>query len=106
MLLARASHEDAVAALREADTDGLVGPTTPSGWTCVRVEDDEFEAIEHVDFGAYLWAGEARAGLTIELMQRDDGSERLSWSQGSDTFAMNALFLGVSGRASSMAVLT
>lgn len=91
MLLVRANHDDVVAVLRAADTDGLVGPSAASGWTWLWVDDESLEAIEHLDFPAYLWADETRSGLRIELRRPGGSAQRVSWTQGSDTVAMDAL---------------
>jgi hypothetical protein len=91
VLLVRASHDELVAALRRADTDGLVGPTAASGWTCVWLDGDDLEGIDGLGFSTYLWAHPTRSGLTVELVRPGGAPERRGWALPSDPVEMTTL---------------
>ena len=93
MLLVRARHEEAVAALRTADADGVVGPTAASGWTCVGLDHDVDDAVR-LGFSTYFCVEETRSGLNLEL-KSDTGAQRLTWSQVSNTSQRDALANGL-----------
>jgi hypothetical protein len=91
VLLVRAGHDEVVTALLQADSDGLVGPTATSGWTCVWLEGDDLDGVDDFGFPAYLWAYPTPSGSTVELVRAGRPPERREWAPSSDPVAMTAL---------------
>jgi hypothetical protein len=71
-------------ALRTADADGLVGPTAPSGWTTVCVDDEDLVGVQQLGFSTYLWGTETASGPTLELKESGNRHGTLTWTLDSD----------------------
>lgn len=84
VLLVRATHEEAVAHLSAARVDGSVGPTAPSGWTCIWLHEDDVESATSLRFATHVWADESQGRVVLEVQRPGAATTRVVWPGSQD----------------------
>ena len=99
MHIVRGRHEDAVAHVRKRGLEGTVGPTSPSGWTCIWLDlgpeyPSGIDDPVGLGFAESVWVEDTVRGLVLEV-RRWGMTERLTFRPAPDPDQVNRVAVAV-----------